>query len=203
MLDENHLINISNHNDSLLLTTGQNSFTLFDFSLNKEIKDSSAGREICKIFADCLFKGDLNGFEKYANAEMQKVVFNSDEMNSIMTFWDNIVSQAGKCTSISICDKNEKSGSTSYSLTFHLGKAEVLMQISFNENSLINGFYILKIIPRCNVYTVRLIPTGNDEYFVDGYSYGGYKDFRITEDKRAGVLRFESWDETFTALRCR
>jgi hypothetical protein len=54
-----------------------------------------------------------------------------------------------------------------------LEKAEVTMQLSFDEEGLINGFFVLRVIPRCTVFTVNLVPSGKDKYFIDGYRYGG------------------------------
>jgi hypothetical protein len=61
----------------------------------------------------------------------------------------------------------------------------------------------MKILPKCNIHTVHILPTGEDEYFVDGYQYGGYKDFRVKYDKTERSLTFSSDDTEFTALRTR
>ncbi len=204
MSDDTYFMNISYHNDSLYLTMDDRcGFTLFDHNLYNEIKDNSANYEVCRTFAASMIRKDLNSFGNYADKTMQKVLFNENDITKITNFWDNVVSQAGTCSSATIFDKAESQGSTAYTLAFHLDKAEVLMQMSYNQNSLINGFYILKVFPKCNIRTVNLIPTGKNEYFIDGFSYGGYKDFSISFDKRAGILRFKSNDDNFTASRCR
>ena len=201
-LDDAHFINISYHKDSLFLETESPvNFTLFDYNLYREITDMSSEYEVCKTFISYITGGDLKDFEKYADEKMKKAVF--DEKGNALTinFWNNIVSKVGKCSSTNIYYKDEQYGSKNYSLAFHLEKAELLMQISFNNNSLINGFFILKILPKCNTQTVKLIPTGKNEYFVDGYSYGEYKDFRVKYYKSADRISFESGDEIFTASR--
>ena len=77
------------------------------------------------------------------------------------------------------------------------------MQITFNNQGLINGFYILKVLPKCNIHAVNLIPTGKDEYFVDGYKYGGFSDFSVKYDKVKRSLSLKSDNESFTALKTR
>jgi hypothetical protein len=51
--------------------------------------------------------------------------------------------------------------------------------------------------------TINLIPTGKDEYFVDGYKYGGFNDFRVEYDKSKQSLSFNSGKVTFTAFKSR
>lgn len=201
-LDDTHFMNITLQNDSLFLTAGANSnFTLFDYSFNKEINDSSDNYKICKIFTTSLTGNNFNGFEKYATEDMQKDFFNEKGIVSLMNFWQRVLSQAGNYLSSNICDKVTKPNSTDYSLTYHFEKAEVIMQISFNAEGLINGFYILKLLPKCNVQTVNLIPIKENEYFIDGYKYGGYRDFKVKYDITNGSLSFISKDDSFTALK--
>ena len=202
LLDDGHFINISYYKDSLLLETeSPGNFTLFNYNLYKEITDMSSEYEVCKTFVSYITGGDLKDFGKYADEKMKKAVFDEKGNASTMNFWNNIVSRVGKCSSANIYYKDEQYGSKNYSMAFHLEKAEVLMQLSFNNNSLINGFFILKILPKCNIHTIKLIPTGKNEYFVDGYSYGMDKDFRVRFDKYADRISFESGDEIFTASR--
>ena len=199
-LDDTHLINISYHKDSLILETNTpGNFTLFDYTLYREITDMSPEYEVCKTFVSYITNGDLKDIEKYADEKMKKAAFDEKGNALTLNFWNNFVSQAGKCSSVNIYNKDEQNGSKYYLMAFHLEKAELLMQLSFNDNSLINGFFILKILPKCNIYSVKLIPTGKNEYFVDGYSYGGYKDFRVRYDKPAKRISFESGNGNFTA----
>ena len=201
-LDDAHFINILCHKDSLYLETDSpGNFTIFDYNLYKEITDTSSEYKVCKTFASYITGGDLKDFEKYADEKMKKAVFDEKGNALTMNIWNSIVSKVGKCSSTNIYYKDDNYGSKNYSMAFHLEKAEVLMQLSFNNNSLINGFFILKVFPKCNIQTVKLIPTGINEYFVDGYSYGGYKDFRVKYDKSTDRLSFESGDEIFTASR--
>jgi CubicO group peptidase (beta-lactamase class C family) len=201
-LDDTHFLSVSFRNDSLFLTTEINSnFTLFDYSLNKEINDTLGNYKICKIFTSSLVSNNFDGFEKYATEEMQKDFFNEKGMTELINFWQRILSKAGKYLSSNICDKIVNQGHTDYSLIYHFEEAEVTMQLSFNDNGLINGFYILKVIPKCRVYTVNLIPTGKDEYFVDGYKYGGYNDFRVKYNSSKQYLTFNSDKVSFQAFK--
>jgi hypothetical protein len=77
------------------------------------------------------------------------------------------------------------------------------MVIYFNDEQLISGFFILKIIPRCKIKDVALITTGKNEYFVDGYKYGGYNDFRVKFDRNEQSLVFSSEESSFKANKSR
>jgi CubicO group peptidase (beta-lactamase class C family) len=203
-LDDTHFLNIYFQNDSLFLTTGiNNNFTLFDYNLNKEINDTSGNYKTCLVFTSSLVSNNLDGFGKYATVGMQKDFFNEKGMAELMNLWQRILSQAGKYLSSNIYEKNVRPGNTDYSLVYHFEKAEMTMQFYFNENGLISGFYILKVVPKCNVSTVNLIPTGKDEYFVDGYKYGGFNDLRVKYDKNKQSLSFNSDKVSFTAFKSR
>jgi CubicO group peptidase (beta-lactamase class C family) len=201
-LDDSHFMNISLQNDSLFLSTENNSnFTLFDYSLNKEINDTSNNYKICKNFTTSLISGNFEGFEKYASEEMQKGFFNEKGIAALMNFWQYANSQSGEYLSSNICNKIAKPDYTDYSLAYHFEQSEVTMQLSFNNQGLISGFFILKVLPKCLIHTVNLVPIGKDEYFVDGYKYGGYNDFSVKYDKTEQSLSLNSDNESFTALK--
>lgn len=201
-IDDTHSINISSRNDSLFLNTGtEDGFTLFDYSLNREITDTSHEYKTCKIFTQALENNDFDGFYGYADDLMQRVIFNPVDIHKLTDFWQGVVPRAGKYVSSNVCDKNTQPGHVDYSLAFHFEEAEVTMQLSFSDEGLINGFYILRLIPKCHIQRVHLIPTGKHEYFVDGYSYGGYDDFRIKYDKNDRSFHFDAGKTSFQASR--
>jgi hypothetical protein len=129
--------------------------------------------------------------------------FNKKGITELTDFWQRILSRAGKYLSSNICDKIVNPINTDYSLAYHFEEAEVTMQLSFNDQGLISGFYILKVIPRCHIHTINLISTGKNEYFVDGYKYGGYNDFRVKYDKNEQSLSFNDDKVSFNALKSR
>lgn len=203
-LDESHFIDLSHRNDSLFLTTGINpNFTLFDYYLNRDITDTSANYRICKSFTSALLCNDFDGFEKYSTEQMQRIVFNQKDISKITDFWQMMLTRAGKYISSNIYDKTRKTDYTDYLLAYHLEEADVIMQISFNDDGLINGFYILKLIPRSHIHTVNLVPTGKNEYFVDGYRYGWDNDFRIKYNESEKSLYFHDDNVSFTAFKVR
>jgi len=176
---------------------------LFDYNLNKEINDTSGTYRTCKIFTSSLVGNNFDGFGRFASEDMQRILFNNKNITVITDFWQRMPSRAGKYLSSNIYDKKVMPGHTDYSLAYHFEEAEVTMQISFNDHGLINGFYILRLIPGCHVHTVNLVPTGKNEYFVDGYKYGGYNDFRVKYDKNEQSLSFNDDKVSFTAFKSR
>jgi CubicO group peptidase (beta-lactamase class C family) len=206
-LDPSHVLDISLKEDSLFLTAGQNAnFTLFDYSLNREIQDTSINYKICQNFTACLLDSNFTGFEKFATEELRKGLFNDERYVIILDFWQKILSRFGRYLAHNTCNKAVSKGNsdfTDYTQTYHLEKADVIMQITFNKQGLISGYFVLKIIPKCEIQTVNLIPTGKNEYFVDGYHYGGYGDFSVKYNEAEQTLSFTSADESFAALRIR
>ena len=203
-LDDNHYIRVSCRNDSMYLSTAPGSnYTLFDYNLYREANDLTNNYKVCRKFTSSILENNFEGFEKYATADLQSTFFNEKFFISIMNFWEKIVAHDGQYVSSNIFEKIEKPYGTDYKLVYHFERSELIMQISFNdkEQGLINGFYILKILPKCNVKTVNLIPVKKEEYFVDGFRYGGYKDFRVKYDRKSRTLNFKSEDGAYTALK--
>ena len=203
-IDDTHSIKITSRKDSLFLSTGTDShFTLFDYHLNREIMDTSNDYKTCKIFTQALENNKLDGFYGFANENMQRIFFNPKDIHKLTDFWQGMFTRAGNYLSSNVCGKNIQSGYADYSLAFHFEEADVTMQLSFDDQGLISGFYILKLIPRCHIHTVSLIPTGKNEYFVDGYGYGGYHDFRVKYDKQHRSFNFDGGEISFQAARTR
>lgn len=200
--DETHFMNLSIQNDSLFMTSGSDrNFTLFDYSINKEINDTSDSYSICRSLTTSFLSGNFKDFNKNATEEMQKDLFNEKGISELINFWKYVNSNCGKYLSYNICNKTSKLGCTDYSLAYHFEQADVNMQLSFNDQGFIIGFFITTLTPRCFVYTVNLVPVGKDEYFVDGYKYGGYNDFRVKYNKTDHTFNFNSKNESFTAFQ--
>jgi CubicO group peptidase (beta-lactamase class C family) len=201
-LDDNHYMNVYFQHDSLFLSADPTSnFTLFDYNLYREINDSTSNYKVCKRFTSSILENNSDGFGLYATEEMQHAFFNEKGFISLMNFWGKVISHDGQYLSSNICEKVVKPYGADYKLVYHFERSELIMQISFNEQGLINGFYILKVLPKCNVKTVNLIPVNKDEYFVDGFMYGGFKDFNVKYDRICRTLNFKNDDGTYTALR--
>jgi len=196
--DDSHFANISRLNDSLFFTTDtNNNFTLFDYSLNKDITDTIGNYSICKEFSKAISSANFEGFDKYASEKMKIGLFNAKGIAQINNIWKYYQSKGGEFLSYNIFNKTENS----YSLAFHFEKAEITMKISFDNQNLIQGLFFLSVLPKCNIHKVNLVSAGNDEYVVDGYKYGGYKDFRVKYNKTNRSLSFGNETETFTAIK--
>lgn len=196
--DENHFATLSIVNDSLWITTEcKDNFTIFDYTYYKEINDTSIRYNICKEFAKAILATNFDGFEKYASDEMKKVLFNPQGIVKINAGWKSFASQSGDYNSCNVCnvDKNN------YSISFHFDKTEIIMQLSFNGNNLIQGLFFQNVVPKCKIYKVNLISTANNEFFIDGYRYGGYNDYWVKFDKETKSLSFSSDVDSFQAIK--
>jgi len=196
--DEKHIAKLYLKADSLFLSMEKSdNYSLFDYNFYKDASDSSINSRICNEFAKALLSANFEGFDQYASDEMKKALFNPKGFNQINTIWKTYLAQSGEFRSYNICNKSENN----YSIAFHFEKTEIVMQLSFNGKDLIQGLFFQKVVPKCTVYNVSLIPVGNDEFFVDGYTYGGYNDYRVKFDKNSNVLNFKSETEDFTAIK--
>jgi hypothetical protein len=46
-----------------------------------------------------------------------------------------------------------------------------------------------------------MVAVGKEDYFIDGYRYGGFKDYRIKFDKSQQTLNFSAEGENFSAKK--
>ena len=200
-LDENHYVNISFQKDSLFLSTNpENRFSLFDYNLYRDADDSTGNYSFCKKFTSAILETNFDGLEKYASDNL-KSWFNEKLFTSVRNFWDRVVSNDGQYISSNIYEIVKNPYGADYKIAYHFERSEMIMQISFDNQGLVSGFFILKVLPKCNVNTVKLIPVNKNEYFVDGFSYGGYKDFYVSYDRKGRGISFKSDDGICTALR--
>jgi len=197
-LDDTHTANIEQRNDSLFLTTNtKNNFTIFDYVYNRKITDSTGNYPICIAFSNALLTANFEGIDRYASDIMKEKMFNPKGIAQINSTWKVYASNGGKFLSYNVCNKNENN----YSIAFHYEKAEIIIQLSFNAQNLIQGLIFLNAVPKCNIQTVNLVPVGNDEYFINGYKHGGYSDYILKYDGLKQVLNFRTDNESFNASK--
>jgi CubicO group peptidase (beta-lactamase class C family) len=198
-LDERHVMNVFRQNDSLYLSA--DSVTVFDYIYNKKIADNSNNVKVCNILNTSFLTDHFDGFEKNATKDMQEAAFNKEGYIELSGVWKYLTSKCGKYQSYSIYDIKTGTGTTNYFMAYHFEKSDLLMELSFNQEGLINGFFITSILPKCLVQKVNMVAVGNEEYFVDGYKYGGYKDYRIKFDKSKQTMYFSAEGDEFNAVK--
>jgi CubicO group peptidase (beta-lactamase class C family) len=198
-LDEEHNLKIAFQNDSLFLSADQ--VTLFDYTLYRSLKEESENIAVCRNFNAVINTGELNGFEKNVTTEMQENLFNKESIGKLVGGWKNLTSGSGKYQSFTIYKVNIEPGNKSYRIAYHFEKSDILMTLSFNDSGLMQGLFITNILPKCTVAKVALIPVATNKYFVDGYSYGGYKDYLVEFEKSTGKLSIKAANEEFSAVK--
>ena len=54
-----------------------------------------------------------------------------------------------------------------YYMAYHFEKADLFMELSFNKDGLINGFFITSILPKCETKKIKMVAIGKEEYFIE------------------------------------
>lgn len=197
-LDDQLSITISSQNDSLYLSS--DSVTVFDYIYNKNLTDNSTNIKVCKTLNTAFLNDNFDGFEKNA-AEELKDAFNKEGAAALSGVWKYLTSTNGKYQSYSLYKINTEAGNNTYYMAYHFEKADLLMELSFNINGLINGFFITSILPKCEAKKIIMVAVGKEDYFIDGYRYGGFKDYRIKFDKSQQTLNFSADGDDFSATK--
>ena len=198
-LDDTHNLKIMYQNDSLFLSIDQ--VTLFDYTLHKSIQEDSEKVSVCRSFSAAIISGEFEGFEKNVTPEMQTQLFNKETIGRLVGGWGNLASHSGKYQSYTIYRVSSEPGNTSYSIAYHFEKSDFLMVLAFNDSGLMQGLFITNVLPKCAVSKVNMLPVGDNKYFVDGYSYGGFKDYLVDFDKSIGKLSLKADNEEFSAVK--
>lgn len=197
--DDLHSATIEIENDSLFLTTsGNEAYGFFDYIYKKEIADTSGkAYPICTLFSEAILSGNFEGIDAYANKEMKERLFNEKGIGKIKSAWKSYTEKSGQFQSYSICNKT----GNNYLLAFHYEKSEIIMQLSFSNDGFIQGLFFYKVLPKCTVQRVHIESTGNDTFFIDGYTYGGYSDYSMKYEKAKKRLYITTDNESFTAIK--
>lgn len=198
-LDESNKISVSFKDNSLILTFDKSS--LFDYIMNAEVKETSENISTCHKFSTSIVSGEFEGFEKYVSDDMRKNLFNKESIAKLTGGWNYITAQSGKYISNTIYNVKKEQGNTNYYIAYHFEKNEIVTVLSFNDTNVLQGLFILNVLPKCNIAQVELHTIGENKYFVDGYRYGGYKDYIVLFDKEKQKIIFKTDDEEFFAFK--
>jgi hypothetical protein len=197
-LDDEHFMTVSLQNDSLYLSA--DSVTVFDYIYNKNLTDNSTNVKVCGTLNSAFLNDNFDGFEKNTTEEL-KDAFNKEGATQLSGAWKYLTSTNGKYQSYSLYKINAEAGNKTYYMAYHFEKADLLMELSFNNDGLIDGFFITSILPKCEAKKIKMIAVGKEEYFIDGYRYGGFKDYRIKFDKTRQTLNFRAEGDDFNAKK--
>lgn len=198
-LDATHKMTLKAIGDTLRLSI--DSLSLFEYAINSPVNDTSTYVSRCNLFTQNLRKGSFDGFEVYVNAELKKQLFNKNSISQLTGGWSHITKQSGNYLSSTIYKKVDEPNNHSYYVAHHFEKSEVLMVLSFSNDGLMQGLFILNILPKCTVKQVCLTKVGSNSYFIDGYRHGGYPDYTVTYNRKSKLLNFISANENFSALK--
>ena len=197
-LDDSHYMNVSFLNDSLYLSA--DSVTVFDFIYNKNLTDKSNNIKVCRTLNTAFLTCNFDGLEKNTTDDLRDL-FSKEGAASLSGAWKYLISTNGTYRSYSLYKIKTQAGYTTYYMAYHFEKADLLMELSFNNDGLINGFFITSILPKCAAKKINMVAVGREEYFIDGYRYGGFKDYRVKFDKSLRTLNFSAEDDDFSAIK--
>ncbi|MBN1112447.1 MAG: serine hydrolase [Bacteroidales bacterium] len=198
-VDDKHSIKLSAYeNDLWLETTGSEPWSVFTYSFSNEQREDSKAYQIALKFAKAMKTQNLDSLVNYADDEMKDFLGTEAGLGQLKGSWNYFLSQNGEFKSCNIYKITGKKVKNIY-IRFHFEKSDVGIALSFNSNNLIQGLFLDSDVKTCNIKKVKLIPIGDNEFFINGYHYKGMQDIKIS--LRDDKLILTDGDVVFSAVK--
>jgi CubicO group peptidase (beta-lactamase class C family) len=178
-LDDKHIFEIEKQNNEYWLeATGEESWSIFTYGFAQDAKENNQASKIALYFAQAMKNQSLTGLVDYADEQMKGFLGSEEGLNQLRGMWSNMLKQAGDFKSFNIYNIEGDEAKNVY-LRFHFKAQDVGLVLSVNKTNKIQGMFMDEKMRTSNLRRVKLIPLGNNEFFIDGHKNGGYQDVRL------------------------
>jgi hypothetical protein len=121
---------------------------------------------------------NFEGLVDYANEQMKGFIGTEEGLGQLRGMWGNFLQHAGKFISYNIY-KIEGDEVKNVHVRFHFETIDVGMVLSINSNHKIQGMFMDDSVKTSHLSTVKLIPIGDNEYFINGHQNTGMQDLKV------------------------
>ena len=175
-LDNNHSLILAKKGDDYSLETiGTASWSVFTYQFSRNAKEDNKSSEIALYFANAMSTQNFEGLSNYANDDMKKFLGTEEGINQLKGMWAYFIKQGGKFKSYNIY-KIEGEDTKTVHIRFHFQKEDIGFILGMNSTNQIQGMFMDDAIKTSHFNTVKLIPTGENEFFINGHQNGGMQD---------------------------
>jgi CubicO group peptidase (beta-lactamase class C family) len=197
-LDDNHTLALKSEGNTYYLETAEEeNWSVFTYSFSRDAKENNMASEIALLFAKAFSTQQFEGLSEHGNDQMK--AFIGTEQGQLKGMWSNFVNHAGAFHSYNIY-KVEGDEVKNVHVRFHFETIDIGMVLSINAENKIQGMFMDDAVKTSHITKVVLVPTGKNEFFINGHRNGGMQDLKITVSNSGLILKNGSKNLIFRAL---
>lgn len=184
-LDAKHTFTISQENNQYSLSSPD--WSVFTYAFSKDVSTNTKACKLAKEFALAMEQQQLDGLVAMADDKMKGFFGTAEGLGQLKGMWGYFLSQAGAFKSSNIY-RIAGEDAMNIHIRFHFEKKDVGMVLSFNKQNQVQGLFLDDAVKTSHIQKVKLIQTAPNEFFINGYQYGGMQDLRIKVDGSKIIL---------------
>ncbi len=161
-----------------LETAGKEPWSVFTYTFSRNSEENNAISKTALFFANAMSTQNFEGLVDYANEQMKGFIGTEEGLGQLRGMWGNFLQHAGKFISYNIY-KIEGDEVKNVHVRFHFETVDVGMVLSINSNHKIQGMFMDDSVKTSHLSTVKLIPIGDNEYFINGHQNAGMQDLKV------------------------
>lgn len=176
--DEHALVLKKDEGIYSLETAGKEPWSVFTYTFSRNSEENNASSKTALFFANAMSTQNFEGLVDYANEQMKGFIGTEEGLGQLRGMWGNFLQHAGKFISYNIY-KIEGDEVKNVHVRFHFETIDVGMVLSINSNHNIQGMFMDDSVKTSHLSTVKLIPIGDNEYFINGHQNAGMQDLKV------------------------
>lgn len=193
-LDNEHLLILKKEGEMYTLeSSGKEPWSIFTYTFSRNV---NAANETAHFFAKAMSTQKFEGLSDYGNDDLKRLLGSEEGLGQLKGMWSNFLSDAGKFISYNIY-KTEGDEVKNVHIRFHFETMDVGIALSINAANKIQGMFIDDALKTSHVSTVKLIPIGENDFFINGHQNGGMQDLKIEVSNNELIIKDSS--EVFRA----
>ena len=121
---------------------------------------------------------NFEGLSDYANNDMKGFFGSEEGIQQLKGIWAYFLEEAGEFRSYNIYKMEGEDNKKVY-IRFHFVKNDIGIFLGINSENLIQGMFKDDAVKTSHISKVKLIPVGENKFFINGHQHGGMQDLKV------------------------
>jgi hypothetical protein len=189
LLDSEHsLVLKKQRNTYSLETDGEEAWSVFTYAFSRNANENDAYSETALFFANAMSTQNFEGLADHSSGDMNGFLGSEEGLGQLKGMWDKFVQHAGKFISYNIYKIDGDEVKNAH-VRFHFETVDIGIALSLDTDHKIQGMFMDDSVKTNHTTKVKLIPTSENEFFINGHQNGGMQDLRITVSDEGLLLK--------------